>query len=212
MTVALANPLNRNLRVYPSTMSLLVDNWPTPLVRLGSESGEGREVWAKLEFYNAFSRSVKDRPVWNMFRRALEEGRLKGKVYEATSGNVGISLASLCNIHGLEFTAFLPSPTPPVTEKILRIMGARIVKTDYETISPEFWQWVAKLARREGALNLNQFENDANPEAHYETLALEILEQLESIGRKPDFVIAGIGTSGHIYAISRRMREIREVR
>lgn len=199
--------LNKALRVYPDTLSLLKDGWPTPLVRLRSECQEGREVWAKLEFYNPFSRSVKDRPVWNMLRKALEAGVRSRIVYEATSGNVGISLAALCGIFGLKLRAFLPRNPPPVTVKLLEILGAEIVETQYETISPEFWRWVAELARSEGALNLNQFENDANPEIHYETLANELIMQLEAASAKPDYVVAGIGTSGHIYAIYKRLRE-----
>jgi cysteine synthase A len=199
--------LNKALRVYPDTLSLLKEGWPTPLVRLRSECREGREVWAKLEFYNPFSRSVKDRPVWNMLRKAIEAGLKKPVVYEATSGNVGIALAALCNIFRLRLRAFLPRSPPPVTVKLLEILGAEVVETQYESITPEFWRWVAELAEREGALNLNQFENDANPEIHYETLARELVEQLEAVSRKPDYVLAGVGTSGHIYAIYKRLRE-----
>lgn len=184
-----------------------MDGWPTPLVRLRSECRNGVEVWAKLECYNPFSRSVKDRPVWNMLRKAFEEGKVKRKLYEATSGNVGVALAALCNFYGLELTAFMPKKPPATTLKLLKILGAKVVETEYETISPEFWRWVASLAEEEGALNLNQFENDANPEVHYRTLANELVEQLEAVGRRPNFVIAGIGTSGHIYAISKRLRE-----
>ncbi|RLF06277.1 MAG: cysteine synthase [Thermoprotei archaeon] len=207
MTEALQEPLDKERKVYPGVISLLVEGWPTPLVRLKSECEDGLEVWAKLEYYNPFSRSVKDRPVWNMLRKAFEEGRVRRKVYEATSGNVGIALAALCNFYGLELTAFLPKKPPAITLKLLKILGARVVETEYETISREFWRWVASLAEEDGALNLNQFENDANPEVHYRTLAVELIEQLEAVGRKPDFAIAGIGTSGHIYAVSKRMRE-----
>jgi len=199
--------LNKVLRVYPDTLSLLKDGWPTPLVRLKSECRGDREVWAKLEFYNPFSRSVKDRPVWNMLRKALEAGLRRPVVYEATSGNVGIALAALCNIFGMKLKAFMPRDPPPVTVKLLEVLGAEVFVKQYETITPELWQWVAELAEKEGALNLNQFENDANPEIHYETLAKELIEQLEAVGRRPDYVVAGIGTSGHIYAIYKRLRE-----
>lgn len=104
----LKKAFDRERRVFPNTISLLIDNWPTPLVRLESECIEEREVWAKLEFYNPFSRSVKDRPVWNMLIKFLEEDSLKQRVEEATSGNVGISLACLSNIFGLKFTAYIP--------------------------------------------------------------------------------------------------------
>ena len=188
-------------------MSLLIDNWPTPMVMLETESDEKKEVWAKLEFYNAFSKSVKDRPVWNMLIKALEEGTLSNALEEATSGNVGISLACLSNIFGLKFTAYIPKPTPKATETLLKILGASVIRTEYQTINRHFWTEVNKHANEIGATNLNQFENDANFEVHYEITAKEIIEQLEAIGRIPDFVIAGIGTSGHIAGISKRLKE-----
>ncbi len=200
-------PFNKEKRVFPNTISLLVDGWPTPIVRLETESNDKREVWAKLEFYNAFSKSVKDRPVWNMLIKALEAGSLSDTLEEATSGNVGIALACLSNIFGLKFTAYVPKPTPRTTEILLRVLGADVVRTGYQMIDRHFWIEVSEHARRIGATNLNQFENDANFEIHYETTAREIIEQLESIGRTPDFVIAGIGTSGHIAAISKRLKE-----
>ena len=90
-------PMERkNLRVFEDAVSLLKDNWPTPLLKLKSETREGFEVWAKLEFYNPFSRSIKDRPVWLMLLRALEKNDFNS-LYEATSGNVGIALAALSN-------------------------------------------------------------------------------------------------------------------
>ncbi|RLF21654.1 MAG: cysteine synthase [Thermoprotei archaeon] len=197
---------NKEKRVFPNTISLLIDGWPTPLVRLETECNEKKEVWAKLEFYNAFSKSVKDRPVWNMLIKALEEGSLRHMLEEATSGNVGISLACLSNIFGLKFTAYVPKPTPRTTEILLKILGANVIRTEYQTIDRRFWTEVSEHAKQIGATNLNQFENDANFEIHYETTAREIVEQLESIGRTPDFVIAGIGTSGHIAAISKRLK------
>lgn len=196
-----------SLKVYRDTVSLLTEGWPTPLVRLKTISTNDREAWAKLEFYNPFSRSVKDRPVWNMLRKAFRENVVVKKIYETSSGNVAISLAALCNIHNIDLTVFLPKFTPQSTKKILAILNAKYVETDYESIIPDFWRWVSEKASREGAINLNQFENDANPEIHYETLAREIIEQLESIGKKPDMVFAGIGTSGHIYAIWKRVRK-----
>jgi len=142
-----------------------------------------------------------------MLIKALEEGTLYRVLEEASSGNVGIALTCLSNILGLNFTVYLPKPTPKTTEVLLKFLGANVVKTDYQTIDRKFWTEVSEHAKKIGATNLNQFENDANFEIHYETTAKEIIEQLEVIGRTPDFVIAGIGTSGHIAAISKRLKE-----
>jgi len=89
----------------------------------------------------------------------------------------------------------------------LKVLGAEVIRTEYQTIDEEFWNKVKKHAEKIRATNLNQFENDANFEVHYETTAKEIIEQLESIDRRPDFVIAGVGTSGHIAAIAKRLKE-----
>ncbi|PCN51072.1 cysteine synthase [Candidatus Geothermarchaeota archaeon ex4572_27] len=204
---------SRALRVYPDVISLLVDGWPTPLVRLRGLSRGGREVWAKLEFYNPFSRSIKDRPAWNMVRRAAEEGTLSHAIYEATSGNTGIALAALSNVLGRRFRAYLPRNTPRATEILLRVLGAEVVRTGFDAIDERFWRMVEDEARRSGATNLNQFVNDANYEVHYEYTARELVGQLRSADISPACVVAGIGTAGHISAISRRLkREFRGVR
>ena len=200
-------PLNREKRVYPDALSLLVDGWPTPLLRLRSECNERREVWAKLEFYNPFSHSVKDRTVWSMVVKAVEPCKKAGLVEEASSGNTGIALTCISNILGVKSRIYLPKPTPRTTEVILRMLGAEVVRTKYETIDRTFWDEVRRHAESLGFVNLNQFENDANPEVHYKYTGREIVEQLKAIGRKPDVLVAGIGTSGHIAGIARRLRE-----
>ncbi|AEC51333.1 cysteine synthase [Pyrococcus sp. NA2] len=165
--------------------------------------------FAKLEFFNPFSRSIKDRPVYNMIMKAIERGEINGTrvLYEATSGNVGISLAALSAVFGLKYRAYVPKNTPKVTEIIIRLFGAEVVRTDFETIDERFVEFVKREARRDNALNLNQFENDANFESHYYGTAKEIEEQLRSIGKVPDTIIAGIGTSGHIAALSKYFKE-----
>ncbi|AEH23811.1 pyridoxal-phosphate dependent enzyme [Pyrococcus yayanosii] len=159
--------------------------------------------FAKLEFFNPFSRSIKDRPVFNM----MKDIRKRTRLYEASSGNVGIAMAALSAVLGHRFKAYLPKPTPKATEVLIRIFGAEIVRTDFETIDRAFVEFVKEEAAREGAVNLNQFENDANFEAHYYGTAKELEEQLKSIGKEADAIVAGIGTSGHIAALSKYFRE-----
>ncbi len=190
------------LGVFLDPIDLLVNNWPTPLLRLRSLSKSGYDVWAKLEFYNPFSRSIKDRPVWNMIRDAMGKGRVLKVLYEATSGNVGIAMASLSNIYGIKFRAYIPKPTPKTTEVLLKVLSAEVVSTDHQTIDQDMISMVSKLADMEGATNLNQYINDANYEVHLKYTAREIDEQLKAVGKKPDVIIAGIGTSGHIAALS----------
>ena len=193
--------------IFGSTLDLLEAGWPTPMVKLSRLSTDEQEVFAKLEFFNPYSKSIKDRAVWNMLIKAKKRGDLKDKLYEATSGNVGIAIASLSNILGIKFRVYLPKPTPQTTQILLKVLGAEVVKTEFETIDPEMVNFVKKEAEKANAVNLNQFENDDNFEVHYKITAKEIDEQLKSIGKKPNVIIAGIGTSGHIGGIAKHFKE-----
>ncbi len=165
--------------------------------------------FAKLEFFNPFSRSIKDRAVFNMLMKALKRGDINGtkKLFEATSGNVGVSMAALSNVLGIEFRAYLPKPTPRATQILLKVLGAEVIMTDFETIDPVMVRFVQEEARKAGAVNLNQFENDDNFEAHYRFTAREVEEQLKAVGKEPDVIIAGIGTSGHIAGLAQYFKE-----
>ncbi len=197
------------LRVYRDSLELLVGNWPTPLLRLKSLSRDGYEVWAKLEFFNPFSRSIKDRTVWNMIRRAFESGVLRnaGPLYEATSGNVGIAMACMANVLGLKFRAYIPMTTPKITEILLKFLGAEVKRLEFSTIDRDMVEYVILEARKDHALNLNQYENDANVEVHMEYTAQELCKQLDALGKEPDVLIAGIGTSGHIVGLTIGLRK-----
>lgn len=168
--------------------------------------------FAKLEFFNPFSRSIKDRAVFNLVMKALKRGGdINGtrRLFEATSGNVGIAMAAISNIFNVEFRAYLPKPTPDATVTLLKVLGgAEVVKTDFEVIDREMIEFVRDEAEKAGgAVNLNQFENDDNFEAHYRYTAREIDEQLRSIGVSPDVIVAGVGTSGHIAGIAKYFKE-----
>ena len=196
--------VKQNLRVFHDVLSLITGLWPTPLVRLKSLSDSEYDVWAKLEFFNALSHSIKDRPVWYMIKKAAEEGRLGKVLYEASSGNVAIAMALLSNILGVKARLFVPKPTPRTTETLLKIIGAEVIRTDFQTIDRDFVEYVKERAAEDGATNLNQFENDRNPESHYLYTAREIDTQLNAVGRSPPkAIVCGVGTSGHIAAISK---------
>ncbi|KYH36442.1 MAG: pyridoxal-5'-phosphate-dependent protein subunit beta [Candidatus Bathyarchaeota archaeon B24] len=189
------------LNVYENTLELLYKSWPTPLVKLASVSSEGRSVWAKLEGFNPYSNSVKDRVGWSMIMTALEEGRLGDILYEATSTNTGIALTAIANILGRKTRLFIPKNIQKVTDTFLKALGAEVVRVPV-SLTVEAIEEVDSKAKREGAVHLNQFENDANFKVHLKYTAKEIDEQLRSIGLKPDYIIGGLGTSGHMSAIS----------
>jgi cysteine synthase/O-phosphoserine sulfhydrylase/cystathionine beta-synthase len=190
-------------RVFMDTEELLYKNWPTPLVKLGNLSRGGRVVWAKLEGFNPWSMSVKDRIGWYMYRKAVEKlGRDKVKLLvEATSTNTGLAIAAMCAIHGSKLRAFIPSTVSKTGEILLKIFGAEVVRSP-KALTVELINDVEEIARKEGAVHLNQFYNDANFEVHLRYTAKELELQIREAGIKPKAIFGGLGTSGHMSAIS----------
>ncbi|NPA70109.1 MAG: cysteine synthase family protein [Crenarchaeota archaeon] len=188
------------IEVYYSVLDLLKRSWPTPLVRLESFG----DVWAKLEFYNPLSRSIKDRVALYMIEN------LKGKcrrILDATSGNYGIALSILGKLYGIDVTILLPRRVERYVKTILKILGARYIETDIEINNEDMIKLCRELADRFEACFTDQFENDLNPEAHYIYTGRELVKQLKTISKKPDIFIAAIGTSGHICGIGRALKE-----
>ncbi len=191
-------------RVFMSTLELLYRNWPTPLVLLNSLSHNGLRVWAKLEGFNPFSGSIKDRVGWYMFIKAIEEGRTlesEKLIYEATSTNTGMALAAMAAIHGFKARLYIPASIQKLSDTLLKVMGAEVVRVS-KSLTVEFVDEVEADARRDRAIHLNQFENDYNFEVHLRYTAKEIDLQLKSIKARPTAIIGGIGTSGHMSAIT----------
>ncbi len=189
------------LRVYNDTLELLYKDWPTPLVRLRSFSSENRSVWAKLEGANPYSNSVKDRVGWSMIMAALEDERLGDILYEATSTNTGIAITAIANLLGRKTKLFIPKTIQKASDVFLKVLGADVVRVPVG-LTVEAIEDVDAKSKTEGATHLNQFENDANLKVHLKYTAKEIDEQLRSVGLKPDYIIGGLGTSGHMSAIS----------
>lgn len=189
------------LKVYNSVLELLIRNWPTPLVRLVSLSTKEVTAWAKLECFNPFSNSVKDRIGWYMFIDALERGKLSELVYEATSTNTGIALASMAAIYGKRARLYVPRSIQKVTDVYLKALGAEVVRVP-TSLTVEAIERVEAEASQSGATHLNQFENDANFKVHLRYTAKELDLQLRERGIKPSCIIGGVGTSGHMSAIS----------
>jgi cystathionine beta-synthase len=179
----------------------------TPLVEVTRlETGPCR-LFLKLESQNP-SGSIKDRPARAMIEAAEYEGRLRpgGTVIEATAGNTGLGLAFVGARKG--YRTILVVPDKMSREKILhaRAMGAEIVVTrsDVGKGHPDYYQDLAAdlTARTQGAIYINQFENPANPRAHEETTAPEILTQME---RDIDAIVVGVGSGGTLTGIGRYM-------
>jgi cystathionine beta-synthase len=183
----------------------------TPLVRLGRiEVGEGirARVLAKVEYLNPGG-SVKDRPAVKMLEVAEEEGRLKpgGIVVEPTSGNTGVGLALAAAVKGYRCICVMPEKASKEKQDLLKALGAEVVVTrSLPPEDPESYYSVAERLAREipGGFKPGQYENPANPLAHYETTGPEVWEQTD--GRITHFV-AGMGTCGTITGTGRYLKE-----
>ena len=170
---------------------------------LQSLSTDKRRVWAKLEGFNPFSGSVKDRIGWFMFIKAREKRSkvVKKLLYEATSTNTGMALAAMAAIHGFKAKLYLPMTIQKASDVLLKVMGAEVVRVPRQ-LTVEFIDDVERDAKRDKALHLNQFENDANFEVHLRFTSKELDLQIREAKIYPSAIIGGIGTSGHMSAIT----------
>jgi cysteine synthase B len=191
-----------------STLPARIGN--TPLLRLDKtvRGLEGVTLLAKAEWLNPGG-SVKDRAASAMVRDARERGRLRtGKtVLDASSGNTGIALAMLGAAQGFPVYLAMPSNVSPERKRILKAYGAHMEWTDPDHGSDGAIRRARELAGNEPErfCYLDQYSNDANWKAHYESTGREIWRQ--SDGRVTHFV-AGLGTSGTFMGITRRLKEM----
>ncbi len=181
----------------------------TPLLRLDKvvRDLEGITLLAKAEWLNPGG-SVKDRAAAAMVREALAQGKLgPGKILlDATSGNTGIALAMLGAAQGIPVRLAMPSNVSPERKRILKAYGAQVEWTDPDLSSDGAIRRAHELAGNEPErfCYLDQYSNDANWKAHYETTGPEIWRQTEC--RVTHFV-AGLGTSGTFMGTTRRLKE-----
>ncbi|KAI3422087.1 hypothetical protein GPALN_012621 [Globodera pallida] len=204
-------------REYPKKRAKIMDSileaiGHTPLVKLNRippEYGVECNVYGKCEFLNAGG-SVKDRIALRMVELAEQSGRLRPgmTVIEPTSGNTGIGLALACAVKGYRCVIVMPERMSEEKERTLKALGAQIVRTkdDARFDSEQSHVGMAFRLRREtpNSVVLDQYKNIANPLAHYEGTADEILDALDG---NVDMVVVGVGTGGSITGISRRIKK-----
>ncbi|KAI1731027.1 pyridoxal-phosphate dependent enzyme domain-containing protein [Ditylenchus destructor] len=184
----------------------------TPMVRLQRLPkllGIEAEIVVKLEFLNAGG-SVKDRVALKMVEVAEKTGHLKPgmTIIEPSSGNTGVGLALISLIKGYRCIICMPEKMSKEKEVILKALGAVIVRTPtkYDFDHPESYIGVALRLQKEipGSIILDQYRNLANPLAHYETTAEEIIYDCDE---KVDAVVIGAGTGGTVVGIARKLKE-----
>ncbi len=181
----------------------------TPLVKLNRVTKEFPcNVYAKCEFLNPGG-SVKDRIGYNMVLQAEKEGRIKrgDTLIEPTSGNTGIGIALAGAVLGYRVIITLPEKMSHEKQVTLAALGAEIIRTPTEapSHSPESHIGVAIRMQKEipNAHILDQYANPANPSAHYNGTAKEILDDLKQV----DMVVMTAGTGGTITGVAKRMKE-----
>jgi S-sulfo-L-cysteine synthase (O-acetyl-L-serine-dependent) len=185
-----------------------VGNTPLlPLRKLSRKLSARVKVFAKAEWFNPGG-SVKDRPALNIIHTALANGDLgNGKrLLDSTSGNMGISYATLGAVLGIPVTLAVPASASPERFAILRALGAELILTDPSEGSDGAILIARQLAAEKPELYwyANQYNNDANWQAHYKSTGPEILCQTDE--RVTHFV-AGLGTSGTLMGTGKYLRE-----
>jgi cystathionine beta-synthase len=197
----------RNAKPYNDVRELI--GW-TPMIRLNSVArGIRTPVYAKAEIFNPGG-SIKDRIGGPIIEQAEREGRLKpgGTIVEGTSGNTGIGLAIAAAFKGYKCIFTMPDKMSQEKVRLLKAFGAEVIVTPTAVPPdhPDSYVMMAKRIAHEtpNAVLANQFYNDANPQAHYDTTGPEIWEQTE--GRVTHFVYAA-GTGGTITGVGRYLKE-----
>ena len=178
----------------------------TPLIELKRLSPKpGVRLWAKLESRNPTG-SVKDR----VARAMIEDAEAKGlispgqTILEPTSGNTGISLAMICSRKGYPLKVVMPDNVTPERTQLLKMYGAEIVYSEGSKGSNGAVEMALDLAEANASYYMPyQYGNEANPLAHYNGTAPEILAELDEVAA----FVAGLGTGGTLMGNGRRLKE-----
>ena len=192
------------MEVYMNVEELIGNTPLLKLTHLGVK--EGVNLYAKLELYNPAG-SVKDRVGQYMIKDAEERGILKpgGTIVDATAGNTGIGIAIAGLNKGYRIIFAVPEKFSVEKQKVMAALGAEIVHTPREEgmlgADRKADEIIATIP---GAISLKQFQNPANPKAHYETTGPEIYRQLDG---QVDYFVAGAGSGGTFSGVTKYLKE-----
>ena len=205
-----SNGADHRRRVYTDITQLIASpENPTPLVRLNRiNRNRGFPIYIKLERYNPFG-SVKDRIALEMLKGLETDGKT---IVEPSSGNTGIALTCVANALGIPVEIAVPSGVPEEKKIILKLLGAKLQEAD-DALCPLFPSegarglvnaLVKSPATRARYVSPNQYENELNVRAHYQSTGPEIWRQTEG---KITHFFAGFGTCGTISGVGRFLKE-----
>lgn len=193
------------------TYSILDAIGNTPIIEISKINPvKNVKIYAKLEYMNPGG-SIKDRAALYMINEAEKTGELTKEktVIESTSGNTGIGLAMICAVKGYKIALTMAENASEEQKSILRARGAQIILTPQHLGSDGAIEEAYRLAREnpEKYFLTDQYNNEANWKAHYQTTGPEIIEQTKG---KVSSIVATIGTSGTLMGLSRRLKEFNQ--
>lgn len=176
----------------------------TPLVKVNGLDEDYADIYVKLEKNNP-SGSVKDRPVKYIVQSLLDSGQVEvgGTIVESTSGNTGVGLAMVGAALGINIVIVMPDSMSVERRTIIQAYGAELVLTPASGGMKLAGEKAEEIAKERGAVVFGQFTNEANVEAHVDTTAKEILEDLPDV----DGFVAGIGTGGTVSGVGRVLKD-----
>src|SRR3954449_5132831 len=178
----------------------------TPLIELRRLTPKpGVRIWAKMESFNPTG-SVKDRVARSMIEDAEEKGLIRPgqTILEPTSGNTGISLGMICQRKGYPLKVVMPDNVTPERTQLLEMYGAQIVYSPGDQGSNGAVAMALEMAGQDPRYYMPyQYGNEANPRAHYEGTAAEILDELDEVAA----FVGGLGTGGTLMGNGRRLKE-----
>ena len=180
----------------------------TPVVKVAKLAPPEVELFVKLEAFNPLG-SVKDRLALGVIEAAERNGELKPgqTVIEATSGNTGIGLAMVCAQKGYPLVVTMAENFSVERRKLMRFLGAKVVLTPASEKGSGMVNKALELAQTHGWFLCRQFENEANPDFHSKTTAVEILEDFK--GDRLDYWVTGVGTGGTLKGVARVLKKER---
>ena len=167
---------------------------------------EAADVYAKLEYLNPGG-SIKDRAALGMIRRAEADGRLQtgATIFEATAGNTGVGLALIGCSRGYKVVLAVPEKFSIEKVILMEALGAEVIRTpDADGMLGAIGYVKERAAKTPNSFMAAQFENQDNPDFHYETTAREFYEQM---GEQVDAVVIGVGTGGTFTGVARYFKE-----
>lgn len=187
--------------IYKNSLEMIGS---TPILKMNSIDENSADIYVKLEKFNVGG-SVKDRAALGMIEKAERDGLLKkgDVIVEPTSGNTGIALAMIGRLKGYKVIIVMPDTMSEERRALIRAYGAELILTDGSKGMKGAIEKATELSNQDGYFMPQQFENSANKEKHYETTAIEILNDIKDL----DVFIASVGTGGTVTGISKKLKE-----